>query len=126
MFRTRRHRLKTALVLIACLLFQQVAIAAYACTMRQMPTDPVAVVQDCEAMAAQQAEHSNALCHKHCAPDPTSASSQPVLTVPALALPPVAYGLMLSQGTNRATVTSDMLFARSDPPPRVRYCCLLI
>lgn len=121
-----RHRLKVALALIACLLFQQVAMAAYVCTMTQVPTNPVAMAQDCEAMAGEQAERSTALCQKHCAPDPTSASSQLVLTVPALALAPVAYGPMLFPVTNRAAFAADTLFARSDPPPRVRYCRLLI
>lgn len=125
MGRTKRQRWITALVLIACLLFQQLAMAAYACTMTQMPSDPVAMAQDCETMAAEQVEQSTALCHKHCTPDPTSASSQSVLTVPALALPPVAYGLTLFQGS-RVAFAPDALFARSDPPPRVRYCRLLI
>ncbi len=126
MGRTKRQRWITALVLIACLLFQQLAMAAYACTMTQMPSDPVAMAQDCEMMAAEQVDQSTALCQKHCTPDPTSASSQNVLTVPALALPPLAYGLTHTQGVSRAAFAPDASFTRSDPPPRVRYCRMLI
>lgn len=101
-------------------------MAAYACTMTQMPADPVAMVQDCAAMASEQAQRSDAVCQKHCAPDPTSASTQNLPAVPALALPPVSFGLTISHGAAQAAFVPDVAFARWDPPPRLRYCRLLI
>lgn len=126
--RTRgcRQRLMTGLLLVACLLFQQVAMAAYACTMVQMPPDPVAMAQDCEAMATEQARHSTAVCQKHCTPDPASASHHATPTVPALLLPAVVHALVLVEGRARPSLATDVSIARSDPPPRVRYCRLLI
>lgn len=126
MSRPLRQRSITVLVLIASLLFQQGAMAAFACTMTKVSTDPAATAQDCEAMASQQTRQSSAVCQKHCAPDPTSANTQNLLAVPALALPPVSFGLAISQGAAQAAFVSDVAFARSDPPSRLRYCRLLI
>lgn len=126
MFRPKYRRPTAILALIACLLFQQVAMAAYACTMTQMPTAPGTMAQDCAAMASELAQRSDPVCQKHCTPDPTTASTQGAPSVPALALPPVLYELTLFEGRDQSAFASDVVFARSDPPPRVRYCRLLI
>ncbi len=126
MLRSKHRRLTVALALIACLLFQQVAMAAYACTMVQMPSDPVAMAQDCEAMATGQASHSTAVCQKHCTPDPVSASSHATPAIPALSLPAVIHALVLVDGHAPTSWATDVSITRSDPPPRVRYCRLLI
>lgn len=126
MLRSKHRRLTVALALIACLLFQQVAMAAYACTMVRMPPDPVAMAQDCDAMSTGQARDSTAVCQKHCTPEPASASSHATPAIPALSLPAVVHALVLVDGRAPISLATDVSVTRSDPPPRVRYCRLLI
>ena len=123
MTRHRRQRLMTSLVLIAFLLFQQVAMAAYACTMTQAPENAAAMSGECAAMSTPLP--STAVCEKHCSPDPTFTNGQTIPVPPALALPPVVHDLVLLQPYRTATI-NDVPLARSDPPPRLRYCRLLI
>ncbi len=126
MSRRTRQRSIIVLLMVASLLFQQFAMAAYACTMSGTPTDAVAMAEDCPAMASNLAQVPDAVCQKHCSPDPTSPTTQAVPTVPALGLPPVSFILMTSEGLGHAEFLSDIAVARSHPPPRVRYCRLLI
>lgn len=126
MTRRGRHRMRIALVVILSLLFQQVAVAAYACTLTRMPTDTVAMAEACEQMGIKQVEQSPVLCAKHCAPDLSIAADHAAPPgVPALALPPVAFGLVLAQHVSPVMLT-EVSVARSDPPARLRYCSLLI
>lgn len=120
-----RHRFRIALVVIACLLFQQVAMAAYACTMLRMPAEPVTMAANCEEMDTQ-AQESQTLCEKHCAPDLTVLTHQPAPNVPALALPPVVFEFALAQPVSHVALVANVPVDRSDPPPRLRYCSLLI
>lgn len=121
-----RHHLRIALAVIVCLLFQQVALAAYACTMTRMPTDRVAMVEDCAEMGMEMAKESPALCQKHCSPDLSVAADHTVLSVPALALPPLAFGVVFADSVSHVALAVDVPIDRSDPPPRLRYCSLLI
>ncbi len=129
MSRSIRQRLATVLIVIASLLFQQFALAAYVCT-ASVPSQTVAMADGCASTASgtasQPIQQPDAICQKHCASDPTSASTQNLLGVPALALPPVIFDLRLSDEPGQATVVTDIAFARWDPPPRLRYCRLLI
>ncbi|MBA2238866.1 MAG: hypothetical protein H0W24_09270 [Lysobacter sp.] len=121
-----RQRLRICLVVMLCLFFQQVAVAAYACTMPRMPADATLLGDVCaemEGMAAAPAQEAPALCVKHCAPDPSLVSDHAAPGVPMLALPPVARDLLQSRSTWQA---SSVAIVRSDPPPRLRYCSLLI
>ncbi len=101
-------------------------MAAVVCTMTQMPTESAAMAQGCQSVASSHTHQSNGICQKHCTPDPTSASTQNLLGVPALALPPVMFGLTVIHGRDQAASVADIAFARWDPPPRLRYCRLLI
>ncbi len=122
---SRRRRLRIAVTVIVCLLFQQVAMAAYACTMDRMPAVAVAMAEDCAAMGMEVEEESLALCAKHCAPDLSTAADHAALTVPSLALPP-AFELVLAEPVSHLAINVDVAIDRSDPPPRLRYCSLLI
>ena len=138
MSRLARQRLITTLVLIASLLFQQVAMASLACTMPLVPAEPASasmslsmsadMTPDCHA--AMAAEHpapaSDPLCEKHCSPDPTSASTPTIPPLLPLALPPLLHALVLAPATHTRNVVSDEVFTRAHPPPRLRYCRLLI
>jgi hypothetical protein len=117
-----RHRVRLALVVILCLMFQQMALAAYACPIERMPLD---MANHCAEMGMQQAQDNPALCAKHCAPDLTTAADHVQLSVPALMLPP-GFAPVLVTPVTHVAVQAEVPIARSDPPPRLRYCSLLI
>jgi len=126
MTRRVRHRLRIALAVIFCLLFQQVALAAYACPMEQMPAEMTAMAEHCAEMGMQQAQDNPALCAKHCSPDFSTAADHVKLAVPALALPPLGFAPVLVSPVTHGAVQVDVPIAQSDPPPRLRFCSLLI
>ncbi len=121
----RRSRIRIAVAVIVCLLFQQAAMAAYACTMTRMPAAAATMAEDCADMGMDMPRESAALCAKHCSPDRSVAADHAVLGVPALALP-AAFALVLATPAAREAPTQDVSIERSDPPPRLRYCSLLI
>ncbi len=117
-------RIALALLTTFCLLFQQVAVATSACFMDSAPMSALSMSDHCVGM--DMAKHSPMLCKSHCAPDLT--------VVPVYKWPPVHFVAMLPPPL-------DLLFVqdlpdsgmpvitpvhRSDPPPRLRYCRLLI
>lgn len=128
MTRRTRHRLRIALLAIICLLSQQVALAAYFCPLDQMPAQTEAMAEPCAemAMAQQQDKDNPVLCQKHCSPDFTVTTDAAKLSVPPLALPPLILAPAAMQSTSRVAIQADVPIARSDPPPRLRFCSLLI
>ena len=127
MLRRAHTRFRLSLLVLASLLFQQVAMAAYACELVQAAPPPMPVgMKHCAQMdmAPPQAE-SPALCEKHCAPDLTLLTDASVPNVPMLALPP-AFSLVLSPPASHVAQQVEVPISRSDPPPRLRYCTLLI
>lgn len=125
MHRHGHHRFRIAIVVVLCLLFQQAAMAAYACPLDRMPADPVTMAADCASMGMEQALQSPVLCATHCAPDRSVAADHAMLGVPALALPAIAYALLAPHRSQMALI-ADVPVDRSDPPPRLRYCSLQI
>ena len=123
MTRRTRQRLRIALAVIFCLLLQQVAMAAYLCPLEQAPTQSAA--SPCASMGMSHAKTDPALCQKHCAPDFTTAAGHFTPSVPALALPPLQFAL-LAAPTTHAIVEADAPLSGADPPPRLRFCSLLI
>jgi hypothetical protein len=107
----RRHGLRWALAAGFCLLFQQWALAAYDCPGSQ-------------PQAATSAE--SALCASHCAPD---APAQ--IDVAKLAVAGAAHALFTGHFVARApaerpSARVEVPHSGGDPPPRLRYCSLLI
>lgn len=125
MLRRSRRRLRIALLGIACLLFQQAALAAYLCPIERMPAETAGMAAHCAAMGMAQAQDNPVLCDKHCNPDHTLASDAAALAVPALALP-AALPLWPDGRLAPAQHRAETPIARSDPPPRLRFCSLLI
>lgn len=121
-----RKRLRIALLAIVGLLFQQAALAAYLCPIEAMPTEMSAMADHCAEMGMEQARDNPALCAKHCNPDHTTATDASRLSVPPLALPAVVFASLQVQPAARVVLHADVPVARSDPPPRLRYCSLLI
>lgn len=125
----RHRRRRIAIVAILCLLFQQVALAAYACPLPRMPppmATMAAMTEHCAGMGMQQAEDNPALCDKHCAPDVSTPADPAKLSVPALALPPMAFAPMPATPSTRIAAQADIPIERSDPPLRLRFCSFLI
>ena len=127
MFLRSRHRFRIAFTVIVCLLFQQVAMAAYACPSEQSLSKVTTMAQHCAGTGMDQAQVNPALCEKHCTPDRTLLADHVAPVVPALALPPILFAPMLSQsGSDVALLAAQVPVAASDPPPRLRFCSLLI
>jgi len=126
MIRRSRHRLKLALLVILCLLFQQAALAAYLCPLEQMPAETAAMTAHCAEMGMEQARDNPALCEKHCNPEHSVAADAVKLSVPSLALPPPMLAPVVLQSVARVAAHAYVPIARSDPPPRLRFCSLLI
>lgn len=122
----QRLRLRIAVAAILCLLLQQLALAAYACTVTQAPPEPVAAAGHCAEMGMAPQQDNPVLCEKHCNPDRVVTADIAKLSVLPLALPPAAFGPVLAQSVSHAAVQTRAPIARSDPPPRLRYCSLLI
>lgn len=107
-----------------CLLFQQTAVAATACLMDASPSVSGAMAEHCAGM--DMATHAPALCRAHCAPDP---GLKPVSQSPApdfIQLPTPHFDLLATFPLPEPDVPAIRPVHRSDPPPRLRYCRLLI
>lgn len=122
----RRHRLRIALTVILCLLFQQVAMATYACTLPSMPPDPVEMAEDCSKMGMAMVQEAPALCAEHCSPDHAVTPDPGFAHVPPLALPPIHFEPRLVLPPAHQALAGQARVNGSDPPPRLRYCSLLI
>lgn len=113
-----------ALLTTFCLLFQQAAVAATACDMTAMPAGSGTMAAHCAGM--DMARDMPALCRGHCAPDPGLA---PVLKSPApdfVSLPAPNFEPLAVLALPDPVVPALTPVHRSDPPPRLRYCRLLI
>jgi len=126
MTRHARQRLRTSLFAVLCLLFQQAAVAAYLCPVQQMPAQMEAMADHCAGMGMTQAETNPALCDKHCNPDHQLASDTTQLSVPPMALAARAFEPVLELSASESVAPFEVPVTRSDPPPRLRYCSLLI
>lgn len=126
MTRRARQRLRIAFVAVLCMLFQQVALASYLCPMEQMPAEMAAMAKDCAEMGMPKAQDNPILCAKHCNPDQSVAADSAKLSVPALAIVPLAYPPVLVKPVSHVAVQSEVFAVGADPPPRLRFCSLLI
>ena len=124
--RRTRHRLQIAVLVILSLLFQQAALAAYLCPIEQMPVEATEMVADCAEMGMQPAQDSPVLCEKHCNPDHVLSADSGKLSVPPLALPAIILTPVFVQPVSHVAIQADVSIIRSDPPPRLRFCSLLI
>ena len=129
----RRHRALWTGVVLFCLLFQQLAMAAYVCTLPISPSDMV-MTGDCAAMGmASQAKASlphqspDARCADHCAGNATSAHDVRLPAVPPLLLPLTSPSLLgtIVHAPDQAPLP-DVALHRPEPPPALRFCSLLI
>ncbi len=123
-----RHRLRfrITLLVMVCLLFQQIAVAAYACTLSQMPIAPAPTTSDCSDMA-MPAPQLPTLCEKHCNPDASTLADAKLRHVPPSAWPALSFGPAWSlPPIAAARHYRNVPVCRSDPAPTLRFCSLLI
>ncbi len=113
-------------MVVFCLLFQQAALAVYFCPTGQPPAEAEAMVEECAKKGMEQAQGHPSLCHKHCNPDRSTAPDIVKLSVPPLALPAPAMPLLMAQPVSHAAVPAEVPMTGLDPPPRLRFCSLLI
>ncbi|HXD36090.1 MAG TPA: hypothetical protein VN624_05515 [Rhodanobacter sp.] len=129
-----RTRRRLAWLVALVLLWQQVAVAAYACT--TVPALPAAVATQADSMAAMDdgcagmpAAPADPLCRQHCQPDHATQVDARTASVPfnALASPPPALlsVAIVAPLSHRTLAHLDRL--RAPPPiPRLLFCSLLI
>ncbi len=128
MIRRTRQRLLIAVLAITCLLFQQTALAAYLCPTEQRPAETTAMAEPCAEMGmGQQRDTDNPLlCQKHCNPDHIVKTDTAELSVPPLAMPALVLAPVFEQPVSHVAIQVDVPIVRSDPPPWLRFCSLLI
>lgn len=125
----RSTRLRIALLAIAALLFQQTALAAYVCSVADMPATNVAMTAHCGSMPMVQAPGDPALCVPHCAQTPVPVPSVSSPQVPPLILPALLpANLQLTPIRRPATCryAGDALQRTRGVSPELRFDVLLI
>ena len=127
-FRNRRTRLRLALLVTLSLLFQQFALAAYACPELGVPAVNTAVSKHCSDMSASQQKPASALCGQDCAQQPPTAQDArlpnvpPLLTPALLPVPPLAVTTHVSSTPYWSEATSP----DTGIAPALRFRVLLI
>ncbi len=133
---SRRRRVLWTGIVLFCLLFQQLAMAAYVCTLPTAPTD-IVMTGDCAAMgmsvssaAKTPASHHTSAdprCAEHCASNTASTHDARLPTVPPLLFASALPTLLetLAQASDQVALPNTTLH-RPDPPPTLRFCSLLI
>lgn len=121
--RQRRFVARVALILLLSLLFQQAALAAYLCPVEQGPAAATMAMADCEEMPPAAGTQ---LCTKHCNPDTTTTPDVRVAHVPPLLLPPLRFAPAELLVARESRTVASVPVVRSDPPPTLRFCSLLI
>lgn len=125
-FRTRSLRLRVAWLALLTLLFQQLALSAYACPFTEMPSEARAMMVGCQGMEMPDPTAS-ALCDQHCLRDHIANPDLKSPQVPPLALTPVHFALTAALLPSvEAYSYRDVPTCRSDPPPAQRFCSLQI
>lgn len=113
----RRKRLLTIGLALFCLLFQQLALAVYACS--PAAANAMAMQGECAQMSAPSRQAPDPACTSHCADHSVSPS-----TAQLPSLPPVLEGSIALAPESQPL--PDPTFQRPEPPPALRFCSLLI
>lgn len=131
---SRRRRVLWTGIVLFCLLFQQLAMAAYVCTLPTVPTN-VVMTGDCAAMdvgskATTPSSHqlsADPRCAEHCAGSAASVHDASLPTVPPLLLASVSPTLLgtIARAPDQVALPDPALH-RPEPPPTLRFCSLLI
>ena len=124
-FNHRRHRRWIALIALLGLLFQQFAMAAYACPLERggaNTSEAVSQLPPCHAAHAQD----KARCHAHCYPQVQSPDHASPLTVPAM-LPATTWLRVPDAPAPRHHLAERAFAARATAPPlTIQHCTFQI
>ena len=124
----RRTRLRLVLLAVLAMLFQQVALASYACSTVDMPVSNVGMTAHCDGMPMTHGQQNQALCSAHCAHQALTTQDAHAPTVPPLvmhALLPAPIVLATSPATYAAREHAAV-WRLSGIPPALRFRILLI
>jgi len=110
MNRRRKHGLRIVLAAGFCLLFQPLAVAAHDC-----PGSP----------SMQVGAGESARCASHCAPDSPAPVDLAKSAMAVATLAPFAGFIVFAAPPARLAAFAAPR-STADPPPRLRYCSLLI
>lgn len=125
-FRARSFRLRVAWLALLALLFQQAALAAYACPISVTPPEPMTMMAGCEGMEMPDPA-APLLCDQHCQRDHVASPDLKAPQVPPLALPALHFALTAALlPPVQAQYYEDVPTCQSDPPPAQRFCSLQI
>ncbi len=122
-FRRKGTAFRVALAVLLALLFQHVAIAAYACPLGEMPAPADVSMVDCDGMGSVD---SLLLCDSHCNPDNSTPSDSRAAQIPPVVLPQVRFDLARTLPAWTSRHFYDSAVAPTDGPARLRFCSLLI
>jgi hypothetical protein len=124
----RRIRLRLVLLAVLSLLFQQVALAAYACSTVDMPVSNAGMTMHCDGMPMTHGQQNQALCTAHCAHQAVAAQDAHAPTVPPLVMPALLPAPIVLTTLPTAHVAREHTAAwrPSGIPPALRFRVLLI
>jgi len=119
-----RRRRWIALIALLALLFQQLAMAAYACPLDGGSTDQVVSQEPpCHSPAATDKSR----CHQHCHPLAQTSDHASAPTVPPALLPPTTWLRHSVAVVGRAAIIACYVEAhRTAPPLNVQHCTFQI
>ncbi|MEO7051102.1 MAG: hypothetical protein ABI128_05500 [Rhodanobacter sp.] len=129
-------RRRLAWLIVVMLLWQQVAVAAYACVSAPLSASAATAQMNSSLMPMMGGDCSDLpgvsaspLCHQHCQPERAAQVAVATSSVPPntlVALPPMLLSTAITIApSNRAMTQPGHLHAWS-PPPTLLFCSLLI
>ena len=125
----RRNRFATVLLVLASLLFMQLALAGYSCAGIESRVQQAAAMAEAGmpcagSMPMSMDDEQPALCHAHCAAGEQASDNHP-LQMPAVALPAgFALERVALQPASRGAPQAALLTRTTAPPLAIRNCCL--
>ena len=125
-FRRARARRVMAACALFCMLFMQVAVAAYVCPIQAPASETAPMMAGCEGMMKPDPA-APTLCVAHCQDGQVAAPDFNPLQVPPSVLPPLHFALAEALlPPVQAQYYEDVPVCRSDPPSAQRFCSLQI
>lgn len=127
--RSSQHtRLRLALLLVLSLLFQQFALAAYACPLVSMPVSATTASTDCGGMLTPQQSQTSPLCAQDCAQQSLAAQDVRLPNVPPLLMPAwlPSPPLAMIAHISSTPIWSETTSVGTGIAPELRFRVLLI
>jgi hypothetical protein len=121
-----RHRRWIALIALIGLLFQQVAMATYACPLLARDSGTISKTADLPPCHSPNSP-DKARCHEHCHPLAQSADHSPLLSVPPATVPAATWFRAPRTRDVAHDIAEFAVDARAAAPPLIiQHCTFLI